>query len=324
MIRQLDKNLFLIPITLPNNPLKFINTYLIRGERDLLIDTGFNNDICEAEMLESFDILQVDQKRLDIFVTHFHSDHVGLANRLLTPLSRFYCNYEIESIVNECNNKISNKSFRTPGWSFESWGVQTADYSLQMPQELDVGFTSIPENTRYLHDNDKISYGGHDFYYIKTPGHMFDHGCLYEPHKKWLFCGDLILDHITPAISSYCFDDDDLQMYIQSLEKIATYPNIKAYSGHYATITDCGQRILEIIGHHHKRLSEVEEILSGKFLTVAQVAENMRWHIKDHQWNRMQKYFTMGEAMAHLAYLYQNNRANVKTCNNVLYFSRDS
>ena len=44
MAEQLANNLWRLEIPLVGNPLKALNSYLITGERNLLIDTGFNEE----------------------------------------------------------------------------------------------------------------------------------------------------------------------------------------------------------------------------------------------------------------------------------------
>ena len=79
MIEKLAENLFRIKISLPGNPLKYTNSYVIIGDRALVIDTGFNMDICYAEMLSGLKTIGV---KVDIFMTHIHADHIGLAGKI--------------------------------------------------------------------------------------------------------------------------------------------------------------------------------------------------------------------------------------------------
>ena len=42
MYTHIEDNIYTIPVPLPNNPLRSLNSYVIKGEdRNLLIDTGF-------------------------------------------------------------------------------------------------------------------------------------------------------------------------------------------------------------------------------------------------------------------------------------------
>ena len=42
MLTKVAENIYRKTVPLPNNPLRDINAYIITGERNLLIDTGFN------------------------------------------------------------------------------------------------------------------------------------------------------------------------------------------------------------------------------------------------------------------------------------------
>ena len=46
-------NIYTFPIVLPNNPLKWLNCYVVRSDgRNLLIDTGFNRPECREALLD--------------------------------------------------------------------------------------------------------------------------------------------------------------------------------------------------------------------------------------------------------------------------------
>ena len=56
MIQAVSDNIFRIDVPLPGNPLKWLNSYLIRaadGGRHLLIDTGFNRPECRDALFSA-------------------------------------------------------------------------------------------------------------------------------------------------------------------------------------------------------------------------------------------------------------------------------
>ena len=85
MAEQLARDLWRLEIPLEGSPLKTLNSYLIRGERSLLIDTGFRWPSCRAACERELAETGADRDRTDIFITHLHSDHVGLAPELIRP-----------------------------------------------------------------------------------------------------------------------------------------------------------------------------------------------------------------------------------------------
>ena len=90
MAVQLAKDLWRLEIPLVGNPLKNLNSYLLTGERSLLIDTGFRQAPCQEAMERELAETGVDRDRMDIFLTHLHSDHTGLAPELIRPGCRVY------------------------------------------------------------------------------------------------------------------------------------------------------------------------------------------------------------------------------------------
>ncbi len=91
MTDEVFTDIYRIPIPLPKNPLRAINAYFVRGgDRCLLIDTGMNRPECIEVMRRSLAELSVESHRMDIFVTHGHSDHVGLVSELRTGDSKVF------------------------------------------------------------------------------------------------------------------------------------------------------------------------------------------------------------------------------------------
>jgi glyoxylase-like metal-dependent hydrolase (beta-lactamase superfamily II) len=79
MIDEVRPSIFRMEIPLPDNPLKAINSYVIKGEDHfLMIDTGMNRPECMEVMQASLRELRVDLEKTDFFVTHVHADHFGL------------------------------------------------------------------------------------------------------------------------------------------------------------------------------------------------------------------------------------------------------
>lgn len=83
--------IFRLPIPLPRNPLRELNAYLIRGrERSLLIDTGFRLPECRQALQEGLRAAGAEKDPLDVFLTHIHTDHTGLASEVVRPGGALY------------------------------------------------------------------------------------------------------------------------------------------------------------------------------------------------------------------------------------------
>ena len=70
MLTEVAKNIYKKAVPLSNNPLREINAYIITGEKNLLIDTGFNRIECEEALKSAFTELGIDT--IDVFITYLH------------------------------------------------------------------------------------------------------------------------------------------------------------------------------------------------------------------------------------------------------------
>jgi glyoxylase-like metal-dependent hydrolase (beta-lactamase superfamily II) len=127
--------------------------------------------------------------------------------------------------------------------------------------------------------------------------------CLYEPDKKILVAGDHILIDITPNIQCWTDEQNPLQDYLTSLDKVNDMEIDLVLPGHRRVITDHRKRIAELKEHHRARLEEVLSILEDHPQTAFEVASQMTWDLDADSWEdfpRAQKWFATGEAIAHL------------------------
>ena len=108
MVKEVYPNIFQLKVPLPNLPLKHLNAYLVRAEdRVMLIDTGLNCEDSWSSLLNQMGEVGVKPENLtDIFLTHFHVDHVGLVLRLkkISPKIRILLHGEEIRISREASS----------------------------------------------------------------------------------------------------------------------------------------------------------------------------------------------------------------------------
>ena len=158
-----------------------------------------------------------------------------------------------------------------------------------------------------LEDGDVLSYGGHDLRCVLTPGHTPGHMCLYEAESKWLFSGDHVLFHISPNICRWSSMPDALGSYLESLQKVRDLPVELLLPAHRQETGDLTARVDELTAHHLRRIENAwQTVREEPGLTAYEIAGRMRWKIRSRSWEDFpltQKFFAVGEALAHLDYL---------------------
>lgn len=310
MAERITDDLWRLDIPLVGNPLKNLNSYLILGKRCLLIDTGFRQPACREAMERQLTEIGVDRDRLDIFLTHLHSDHTGLAPELIRPGCRIFIGR---------TDGAGMAGYQDPA----VWRAMYAEYREEgfSQAEMEVLWNSNPAQNAgpppcgdyvYLEDGDILTYGGRSLRCILTPGHTPGHLCLYEPERAWLFSGDHILFHITPNICRWRGVADSLGDYLASLKRVRDLPVSLLLPAHRTETGTLRKRAEELEAHHGRRVENaLETVRKEPGLTAYDIAGRMAWSIRCRNWAEFpltQKFFAVGEAMAHLDYLAARGR----------------
>ncbi|RPH50913.1 MAG: MBL fold metallo-hydrolase [Desulfobacteraceae bacterium] len=302
MTDEILPGLYRIKIPLPESPLKYLNSYVIKSEgRNLIVDTGFNRKECLDAMNNGLSELKIDLADCDYFITHLHADHFGLIARLAVETSRIYFSRPDKEIIESWEgfepmieyagkngfpeNELRTALHQHPGYKYGSdW---TPDMSV-------------------LEDGETITYGDYSFICVETPGHTLGHICLYEASEKILIAGDHILSDITPNIQCWSDKENPLEKYLSSLDKVRKLDVGLVLPGHRRLFKDHRARIDELKLHHEKRAEEILDILQKGSGSAFEVASFMTWDIRYDSWNDFpvaQKWFATGEAISHLRFL---------------------
>jgi glyoxylase-like metal-dependent hydrolase (beta-lactamase superfamily II) len=268
MCQEILPNLFRLKIPLPESPLKYLNSYVIRdANRSMIIDTGLNRQECLDAMMAGLHKVGIDLEKSDIFITHLHADHFGLVAKLATDTSNIYFSRPEKELLESWEGFEAMIAYAGKN-GFPENELRSA---LDKHPGAKYGSDWIPE-MKVLDDGDAINVGDYHFKCIATPGHTMGHLCLYELSKKILVAGDHILIDITPNIQCWSDTQNPLKHYLASLDKVAGLQVDLVLPGHRRLIRNHGARIAELKQHHAHRLNEVLTILEGAPLNAFQVA----------------------------------------------------
>jgi len=219
-MREVYQNIYLEELPLPKNPLKYLNFFIIKGqEKSMIIDTGFNREETKEEIRRIFKELSLKPENTILFLTHLHSDHVGLAN--------YFAEMGLPVYISKIDGDLLNYSVEKsdPLWQET---IQTAVWQGLEEDKLYIedhpGFKFRP--AAYLNyipavPGEHLQIGEYNFEIIDLKGHTPGIVGLYEKEHKILFCGDHILGKITPNITFWGFQYGDiLGTYFKSLDLV--------------------------------------------------------------------------------------------------------
>lgn len=310
-------------VPLPDNPLQNLNCYVIKTpERNLMIDTGFNRPECEKAIREGLKELEIDINNTDLYLTHLHSDHVGLAATIMSENSTIYMGrIDYDYLMTSIDGHHwfdTEKAFITHGFPYDKV-VELRTKNPAIAYGVGKKFDAVK-----LDDGDTFKVGEYEFKSISVPGHTPGNTCLYYEKENLMFLGDHVLFDITPNITAWYGVKDSLNNYIESLNKIKKYKMDTALPAHRSTKgVNVYDRIEQLIVHHQNRLKDTENIVSkNPDSTAYEIAAYMKWQMRGKNWEEFpitQRWFAVGETIAHLDYLMQKGKVSCQIDSNGIH-----
>lgn len=322
MTEQVYDNIYSIHVILPESPLKWLNSYYIPADgfgRALVVDTGFNRPECYDALQRGFDELGVEPENTDVFITHLHSDHAGNAHKLEQLGCRVIMGARDYSLMGGDNwSRMRERALRE--------GMSGEMAELVFSHNPATKYKPERFSAVTVDDGEILRRGGFSFECVCTPGHTPGHMCLYDREKRVFLSGDHILFDISPNITCWSAMSDSLGSYLESLRRVEKLEVETALPSH----RNCGsvtlsQRAGDLIEHHARRLAELEGLIRSRpGLTAYELTGLLKWRIRARNWDEFppaQKWFAMGEAMAHLDHLRLRGRIHAEeSAGQIVYF----
>ena len=316
MIEEVFRNIYRIRVPLPGNPLKELNSYFIRGkESDLLIDTGFRRDACRVALEAGLAELGSDPDRRDVLLTHLHSDHSGLADLFVGEGRSIYI-HEADLTLLHRFRENPLPEFRDRRFIDEGFPEKDLEEMYRTNPAMTEAMDMSSCRFRTLQDGDTLRVGEYALETFFTPGHTPGNCMFYLRNEQIMFTGDHILFDITPNIAYWPAVPDSLGDYLDSLMRVRDLPVKLAFPGHRHA-GNYAERIDSLLAHHQRRLAEALSLVKeNPGMNACQIAGLMKWKIRAASWETfplVQKWFAVGECLAHLDYFLQRGQLSVKT-----------
>lgn len=307
-INEVYSNIFRLKTPMPNSPLRSVNAYLIKGaDRNILIDTGYNTDVCADYLRECLSTLGADPERTDILLTHFHSDHAGASTSLIHESRKIYVPQQEYAFFGIQENADIYDESRRPRYLTEGLSEEYFQRIMSLRQAGSGEPDSFSQRFEPFDETSVFQAGGYRLVPLHTPGHTPGHMCFWEAEHKIMFTGDHILFDISSNIIPWPGIPNTLGIYLYSLKKLRDYDVQLALPGHREP-GNMLARIDEQLEHHDQRLKECEAVIKlypGK--TALEITELITWKIRNRSNKRsiplrLMRY-AFGECLCHLDHL---------------------
>lgn len=317
-----------------------INIYLIPGKeggRSLMVDAGFRDRSCLEVMDQILREMGIEYEKLDIFITHKHHDHSGLAGAyvekgariLMNPMESlhgydclYYSNGQKE---NWEQNQVLRSVGVTPDKTPEIWEMFR---QIRRQVEERKGWEFEIDEFPYtpVSPGDMLEYGDYKLEAVSLKGHTLGQLGLYEKDKRLLFSADAVIDGIVPIAATTYLNQHLLEGYFEVLGQVKhDYRDCLLLPAHLELITDPAVVADRIIFAYLDKIDQIHKILkaSEKELTIRRTACRA-YGIHDvpeslEEFVRLK--MTMSKTFSCLEYLKDNGYAACEERNGTFYWS---
>jgi glyoxylase-like metal-dependent hydrolase (beta-lactamase superfamily II) len=304
---ELYPNVYQIKVPIRNNPLGYINSYLIKTDEGcILIDSGWNTeDAFEAlrdgvhETGASFEDIRY------LIVTHIHPDHYGLVGRL-----QEYTDADV--VLHETERQLLDSrytDYKKLMAASENWlrvnGAPSKDRVLLQNASLEIlGFVAASLPNHPVYGGELLRLGEVSLEVLWTPGHSPGHICLYDRERRLLFSGDHVLERITSNVSmNVQTQSNPLVDYQHALRQLEGLEVDLILPGHGNPFTGLQERIKDILDHHEDRLAEMRALCAHGPKTAYEIARGTKWFMAWDDLPPFSQRTAVTETLSHLELL---------------------
>jgi glyoxylase-like metal-dependent hydrolase (beta-lactamase superfamily II) len=285
--------------------LDHINLWLLEDDDGFtLVDCGFGDGATRGIWERHFETTLASRPLLRIVATHCHPDHVGnaawLAARTGAPVAmtsaEFLTAHALADAQAGYGPAPTIELFRRHGMAAEH---QSAFAARGNPYRR--GVPELPMSFDRLLDGDTRTIGNAGWTVVEGHGHSPEHASLYCREQGVLISGDMLLPKISTNVSVWPPepDGDPLGRFLQSIAAFETLPpDTLVLPSHGLPFRGIPVRVGELRAHHDARLSELSMAVAAAPAPVS--AADVVPVLFRRELDLQQRYFAMGEAIAHL------------------------
>lgn len=302
-------------IQLGNTVFEGVNdVYVLDGETTALIDTGVSLPGVRGELQEGLADLDLSFEGIDeIFLTHWHPDHAGLAGEIQAASGATVRIHEADAPLIDGSQRSLLEDPDAQRAQFDAWGMP-AESREALRSFLDGVMNDLrgePVDATPLSDGDEFAVNDVRLEAVHLPGHTAGSVAFQFPtagsdraapagRGREAFVGDVLLPEYTPNVGGADTRlENPLGAYLDSLAAVIECGWSRAWPGHRRPIEDPPGRAATILEHHRRRTERVVDVLEAHGPATV-------WGVSARLFGDLENIHILhgpGEASAHLEHL---------------------
>jgi glyoxylase-like metal-dependent hydrolase (beta-lactamase superfamily II) len=290
--------------------LDHINLWLLRdGEGWTVVDTGIG-DATTRSLWER--IFSEFRNVTRVILTHYHPDHAGNAAwickrfgaELWTTQGEYLTAHAVRASGAGYTTQAVLSVFKKNGLADERLQTMSAMRGNNRYSEL---VPEFPLSYRRIIEGDTLRIGGHAWKAIIGHGHAPEHLSLYCEALNVVIAGDMLLSTISTNVSVWSIDPegDPLRLFLDSVAHYRELPaDVLVLPSHGKPFRGAHTRVQQLEDHHAAHFAKLLQSLDEPKSAAEVLGVLFRRKLDAHQ-----MFFAMGEAIAHLHYLFYAGQA---------------
>lgn len=320
-VRQVAEGVFWLRMPLPF-ALDHINLWLLRdGDSWTAIDCGVAIEQTQGHWDQILAQVVGAGGLGRVLVTHFHPDHFGNAGWLTRRFGAPLWMTEADYLTAHAQYQVQ------AGHGSDAAARLFAEHGLDAERVAAVAgrgnsyrklVSEPPAQFVRIMDGDEVAIGGRRWRVIVGYGHAPEHAALYCDDLGVLISGDMLLPKISTNVSVWPTEPegDPLKLFLRSIDLFAELPaDTLVLPSHGLPFRGAHLRVKALHDHHRDRLAEVVAACRSAATAADMLPLLFRRTLDTHQ-----TFFAMGEAIAHLHYLWFQGRLERSRANGVWRF----
>lgn len=293
--------------------LDHINLWLIEdGDGWTLVDTGYGDAPTREAWARHFAATVADKPIRRIVVTHCHPDHLGNAAWLA---ARFGCAVTMTTgeflTAHAIVDGRASHGYRDTCELFRRHGLPAGDVEQLAARggTFRLGVPEMPAAYERMLHGDRLAVGGEAWQVLVGHGHSAEHASLFAPALHVLISGDMLLPRISTNVSVWPSepDGDPLGRFLTSIAAFDSLPpGSLVLPSHGLPFRGIPLRVAQLRAHHDARLAELHTAIAAG--SAAASAAEMIPVLFPRDLDLQQRYFAIGETVAHLNHLWRQGR----------------